>query len=81
MTYESFRTFADTWGLVLLAATFLVIIAFLFRRGSTAQYRRAARIPIDAPERPDDDLANRNDAKDAETLQRRPGADREGAGQ
>lgn len=52
MDYEGLRHFADTWGLLVLGLLFVVIILFLFRRGSTERYRRAARIPMDAPERP-----------------------------
>lgn len=52
MNYDSFRHFADTWGLALLVVVFLLMLVFVFRRGSTEKYRRAARIPMDAPESP-----------------------------
>ncbi|WP_369415098.1 cbb3-type cytochrome c oxidase subunit 3 [Acuticoccus kalidii] len=50
MDYHSLRAFADTWGLLLLAGLFIGMFIFVFRRGSSAQYRRAARIALDAPE-------------------------------
>jgi cytochrome c oxidase cbb3-type subunit 4 len=52
MDYETARAFADTWGLVLLVVLFIGVLVFVFRPGSGARYRRAARIPMDAPERP-----------------------------
>ena len=54
MSYETFRHFADTWGLALLIIVFLAMLLFVFRRGSTEKYRRAARIPMEAPESPAD---------------------------
>lgn len=54
MNYDAFRHFADTWGLALLVILFLGVIVFIFRRGSSEQYRRAARIPMEAPESPAD---------------------------
>lgn len=50
MSYENLRYFADTWGLVFLAAIFVLMLVFIFRRGSTKQYKDAARIPMEAPE-------------------------------
>ena len=52
MDYETARAFADTWGLLLLVALSVGVVAFVFRRGSGARYRRAARIPLEAPESP-----------------------------
>ena len=54
MSYEAARAFADTWGLLLLVAIFFAVILYIFRRGSTARYKRASRIPMSAPERPDE---------------------------
>ncbi|MEM0907981.1 MAG: cbb3-type cytochrome c oxidase subunit 3 [Pseudomonadota bacterium] len=50
MSYETARVFADTWGLVFLAALFVILVLWLFRRGATKSYERAARIPMDANE-------------------------------
>ena len=50
MTYEALRDFADTWGLLFLIALILMILVFIFRRGTNSEYRRAARIATDAPE-------------------------------
>jgi cytochrome c oxidase cbb3-type subunit 4 len=52
MDYVTARAFADTWGLLLLVVLFVGVLVFVFRRGSGARYRRAARIPMDAPESP-----------------------------
>lgn len=63
MDYESLRTFADTWGLVLLVVIFLAVLVYIFRRGSTERYKRAARIPMEAPEQPDRPDQTINDIK------------------
>lgn len=52
MNYDAFRHFADTWGLALLVILFLGMLLFIFRRGSTEKYRRAARIPLETAESP-----------------------------
>jgi cytochrome c oxidase cbb3-type subunit 4 len=52
MSYQAARDFADTWGLVFLVVLFVVILIYIFRRGATERYKRAARIPMDAPENP-----------------------------
>lgn len=46
-TYEFMRHFADSWGLLALTLVFLIVVAFVFRKGSRAQYDHAARIPLD----------------------------------
>lgn len=46
-TYEIMRHFADSWGLLALTLVFLIVVAFVFRKGSRAQYDHAARIPLD----------------------------------
>ncbi len=53
MNYDAFRAFADTWVLLGLAVVFVILVIWLFRRGSTKQYERAARIPMEAPEHPE----------------------------
>ncbi len=47
MTYDSLRHFADSWGLVILMVIFLIIVAFVFRPGSSRLYRRMGRLPLD----------------------------------
>jgi cbb3-type cytochrome oxidase subunit 3 len=64
MTYETFRAFADTWWLVFLAAVFLILVVWVFRRGSAERYRRAAEIPLRDGDDPRDPPRNRG-AKDA----------------
>ncbi|WP_108661148.1 CcoQ/FixQ family Cbb3-type cytochrome c oxidase assembly chaperone [Acuticoccus kandeliae] len=56
MDYHGLRAFADTWGLGLLAILFVGVLLFVFRRGSSERYRRAARIALDSPEHPTDGL-------------------------
>lgn len=63
MEYEAARDFADTWGLVLLVVLFVVFIAYIFRRGATEKYKRAARIPMDAPENPAESDKRMNEMK------------------
>ncbi len=46
MDYETFRHFADSWGLVYLVVVFAVVIAFIFRPGARRKYDDAARIPL-----------------------------------
>jgi cytochrome c oxidase cbb3-type subunit 4 len=45
-TYELMRQFADSWGLVAMAAFFLGAIVFTLRPGSRDQYEDAAQIPF-----------------------------------
>ncbi len=46
-TYDVMRHFADSWGLLALTFIILFVVVFVFRKGSRAQYDRAARIPLD----------------------------------
>jgi cytochrome c oxidase cbb3-type subunit 4 len=46
MDYETFRHFADSWGLVYLFAVFIAVIVFVFRPGAQRKYDDAARIPL-----------------------------------
>lgn len=64
MTYEAFRTFADTWGLVFLAVLFVGLIVFVFRKGTRERYRRAAEIPLRDDDKPRIEPRKRG-AKDA----------------
>ncbi|MBI2717556.1 MAG: CcoQ/FixQ family Cbb3-type cytochrome c oxidase assembly chaperone [Rhizobiales bacterium] len=50
MTYNLLREFADSWGLVVMAAFFVAAAAFAFRPGSRTFYDKAARIPFENPE-------------------------------
>lgn len=47
MAYESLRQFADSWGLLYLVLIFVVVVAYVFRPGSSRKARDAARIPFD----------------------------------
>lgn len=46
MSYESFRHFADSWGLLYMLAIFLIVIAMVLRPGSKSQAKDAANIPF-----------------------------------
>ena len=46
-TYDIMRHFADSWALLALFLIFAVVVAFVFRAGSSAQYKHAARIPLE----------------------------------
>lgn len=46
MDYETMRQFADTWGLVALAALFVGIIIFVMRPGARRKYEKNAQIPL-----------------------------------
>lgn len=75
MEYEAARDFADTWGLVFLVVLFVLFIAYIFRRGATEKYKRAARIPMEAPENPAPGDKRSNEIKAGEP--RHEGADPE----
>lgn len=46
MTYEAFRQFADSWGLLYLFGVFIVVILFCFRPAAKQQAKDAANIPF-----------------------------------
>jgi cytochrome c oxidase cbb3-type subunit IV len=46
MTYESFRQFADSWGLVYMLAIFVVVVLLVLRPGAKKQADDAAQIPF-----------------------------------
>ncbi len=46
-TYDTMRHFADSWALLALFLIFILVVAFVFRTGSSEQYKHAARIPLD----------------------------------
>jgi len=44
--YTTIQTFADTWGLLAMAAFFVGAIAFTFRPGNRQAANDAANIPL-----------------------------------
>jgi cytochrome c oxidase cbb3-type subunit IV len=46
MSYDALRHFADSWGLLLLAAIFVFVILWINRPGSRDRYRKQADIPF-----------------------------------
>jgi cytochrome c oxidase cbb3-type subunit 4 len=46
MDYETFRHFADSWGLVYMVGIFLMVILFLLRPGAGRSAVDAAQIPL-----------------------------------
>ena len=45
-SYDTLRQFADSWGLLAMFVFFIGMVLFVFRRGSTARYEEAAKIPL-----------------------------------
>lgn len=45
-TYQSMRTFADSWGLVYMVAIFLFVVFWTFRPGGKKHSDDAAQIPF-----------------------------------
>ncbi len=63
--YQALRTFADTWGLVVLFLFFVLMIIWLFRPGARKLHDDASRQIFrneDRPKPPED--AKRHDARD-----------------
>lgn len=46
MTYTFLRHLADSWGLVMMFAFFIGVVAFALRPGARELYSEAARIPL-----------------------------------
>jgi len=44
MTYDMFRHFADSWGLVLMTILFLVFVGWTFRKGASTHHEQAANM-------------------------------------
>ena len=43
MSYDGLRHFADSWGLVFMGITFLMLIGWALRRGAHTAHDHAAR--------------------------------------
>ena len=43
MSYDALRHFADSWGLLFMGVTFLVLIGWTLRRSARPGHERAAR--------------------------------------
>jgi len=46
MTYDAFRHFADSWGLLYMLAIFLFVIFLIIRPGARGNADDAAQIPF-----------------------------------
>lgn len=46
ISYDAFRQFADSWGLLYMLGIFLVVIVMLFRPGAKQHANDAANIPF-----------------------------------
>lgn len=44
--YNSFRHFADSWGLLYMLAVFVLVVLFMFRPGAKRHAETAAKIPL-----------------------------------
>lgn len=42
MSYDALRHLADSWGLVLMAVLFLVLVGWTFRKGASRHHEQAA---------------------------------------
>ncbi len=47
MTYQDLIYFAETWGLVLLAAMFASTVVYAFWPGNRKKFDRAANLPLE----------------------------------
>ena len=47
MSYEAFRQFADSWGLLFMALSWLALALWAFRPGSRKHYCDAATMILD----------------------------------
>ncbi len=45
-SYDAFRHFADSWGLLALVLVFIAAIAWAFRPGSAAIHDELSRLPL-----------------------------------
>jgi len=46
MTYEAFRQFADSWGLIYMLGIFMFVLFLIMRPSARKQADEAARIPF-----------------------------------
>ncbi len=46
MTYEAFRQFADSWGLLYLFIVFFMVLVMVFLPGAKKKAQDAANIPL-----------------------------------
>lgn len=44
MNYNDLRHFADSWGLLVMAVVFLILVAWPFRKGGRERNREAANM-------------------------------------
>ena len=53
MNYNDLRHIADSYGLMFLAAIFVLLVGWTFRRGARRDHERAATMLFDEQERTD----------------------------
>ena len=51
--YDLLRTFADSWGLLLMVLMFLGVVIFTFRPGSSGIHAEIATLPLRNEKAPD----------------------------
>jgi len=51
--YDLLRTFADSWGLVLMVLIFVGVVLFTFRPGSSKVHAEIATLPLRNEKAPD----------------------------
>ena len=47
LDHDILRQLADTWGLLMLCAIFVVVVGMTLRPGAGERYREIARIPLE----------------------------------
>ncbi len=50
--YDSFRHFADSWGLLYMLVIFIGVVLFMFRPGAKHHAETAANIPLKDDSKP-----------------------------
>lgn len=61
-TYSLMRQFADSWALLALTLFFIGVVVWVFRPGSTRQYRDSADIPFRHEDKPAPSLSDQDRA-------------------
>lgn len=61
MSYEDVASFAQTWGLVIFVAVFVVIVAYAVWPKNKKRFDEAARIPLEEDRKTNSDRKNGRD--------------------
>jgi cytochrome c oxidase cbb3-type subunit IV len=50
-TYDILREFADSWVLLSFTVFFIIMLGFVFRKGTKSQYEQVSLIPLQDDEK------------------------------